>query len=356
VDRSGDIDKIRLAVISDGKPGHENQSLGIAEHIPDSDILLLRHNLRESVPEFLLRLQTRFTSNWKADPRPLLNRIFPREEIEQLVSHKPEAVIAAGTLSAAPCLLAGALTGAKTCICMKPSMLRLSKFDLAVVPEHDNPPDTSKIVRTKAAPNRVSPERLSDEWEVWKGELPGDGNVISWVIGGPSASAGFDSSRVLDALEKSLEWAEKNNVQVWLSTARRTPESLEESILKLSETRRSLTWTLLWHRDQRNPLYAMFHRSKLAIVTSDSVSMIAEAASAGMGPVVLRAGEKSTGQITKQDRMVDKIVSAGYGTRADPSDNLVEILSGMLTRDTEFPCLDDTSKAADRLLQIIGRR
>jgi mitochondrial fission protein ELM1 len=353
VDKSGDISKIPLTVISDGKPGHENQSLGIAEHIQDSDILLLRHHLKESLPEFILRLQIRLSGKWMKDPHPLLDRIFAQEEIQHLVSHHPRAIIAAGTLSAVPCLLAGALTGAKTCICMKPSMLSLSMFDLAVVPEHDDPPDATNILRTIAAPNRVSSKRLADEWEAWKSEMPDNGNVISWVIGGPSASAGFDESRVLYALHKSLEWAEKNNVKVWLSTARRTPESLEDSISKLSDSRRALTWTLLWHRDHRNPLYAMFQKSKLAIVTSDSVSMIAEAASAGVGPIVFRAGEK--GAVTKQDRMVDNLMSAGYGALADNADELISTLSDMLRWNEELPRLDDTVKAADRLLRLINQ-
>lgn len=353
---TGRNNKTRIAVVSDGKPGHENQSLGIAEHIPDARILLLRHNLKESFSEVFLRLQICFLGRYRTDPVRLLERIFTRDDIERLVNHHPHAVIAAGTLSAGPCLLAGVLTGAKTCICMKPSMFSLSMFDIAVVPEHDNPPDAPNIVRTIAAPNRVSPKRLSSEYEDWQEELPSGENVISWIIGGPSASAGFDESRVLDALGQSLEWAEANRWQVWLSTARRTPESLEDSILKLTESHPALTWTLLWHRDRCNPLYAMFHQSKLAVVTSDSVSMIAEAASAGVGPVVFRAGEKSSGRKTKQDRMVDKLIASGYGSRAESPDDLIETLSKILSKESGFPRLNDTQKAAQRLLEIIEHK
>ncbi len=344
---------IPVAVISDGKPGHENQSLGIAEHIPDANILVLRHSLKESIPEAWLRFQVRFSSRSRANPKRLLLRVFTKDGLEKLTDHSPVAVIAAGTLSAGPCVLAGALTGAKTCICMKPSMFPLSMFDLAVVPAHDNPPDAPNTIKTLAAPNRVSPLMLSTEWTKWREELPGDTDVISWVIGGPSSSADFDEQHILSALISSLEWASKSNRRVWLSTARRTPVSLEDRIAALPERYQSLSWMLLWHRDQRNPLYAMFHRSRIAIVTSDSVSMIAEAASAGKGPIVCQAGPKHQPKKTKQDRMVDRLIEAGYGTRSTSEQELVGTLDHLLSTNTEFPRLDDTEKAANRLLDLI---
>jgi mitochondrial fission protein ELM1 len=351
-----DTARIPIAVTSDGKPGHENQSLGIAEHIPAADVLLFRHNLGESLSEAIFRMRVRFGRLNKAVARGLLEEVFSGDDLDRLVKHQPRAVIAAGTLSAAPCILAGALTGAKTCICMKPSFLPLSMFDLAVVPAHDNPPDDPRILKTLAAPNRVSPERLSDEADRWWDELPPGEKVISWVIGGPSASATFDELHVLGGLLETLVWARNNGWQVWLSTARRTPESLENGIAEIARGYPALTWMLLWHRDRRNPLYAMFFRSRLAIVTSDSVSMIAEAASAGKGPLVFQASGTPGSSRTKQDRMVDGLIDAGYGSRASTPEALIDLLDNAIKSDIQFPILDDTRKAAERLLQVIEVR
>lgn len=346
--------KIPIVVISDGKPGHENQSLGIAERLPNPDILLLKHNLKESFYEGLLRFQIRFLGSPKKNPGKFLMKIFSESDIGKLKNHNPKAIIGAGTLSAGPCLAAGYLTGAATCVCMKPSFLPLDLFDLAVVPAHDNPPDRPNILVTLAAPNRVSPERLETEFEKWSGELPKDNRkVISWIVGGPSSSAGFDERHVLKGLGSTLYWCEKNGWAVWLSTARRTPVSLENEIEKLNEKFRSLSWMLLWHKDERNPLYAMFYRSRLAIVTSDSVSMIAEAASAGRGPIVYQATEGGKRRKSKQDRMVDRLLQAGYGSRASSADDLPGTLDDMSSRDANFPALDDTQKAAKRLLELL---
>ena len=352
---NGSTQRLPVAVISDGKPGHENQSLGIAERLPDADILLMRHELRESFSEVWNRMRSGLILRISPEgARRLLGRVYGDSEIERLTSHQPKAIIAAGTLSAGPCLLAGTLTGAKTCVCMKPSMVPLSRFDLAVVPSHDNPPDSPNILRTLAAPNRVSPSFLDEESGKWADELPeGDSPVLSWIIGGPSSSAQFDGGHILSGLTATLEWARDKNWRVWLSTARRTPESLEDRIAQLAETHSALEWLLLWHRDRRNPLYAMFHRSKIAIVTSDSVSMIAEAASARCGPVVYQASEVAGVRKSKQDRMVDGLLETGYGERAGSAEELVDQLVKLIDEGKEFPILDDTGKAAGRLMQAI---
>ena len=84
--------------------------------------------------------------------------------------------------------------------------------------------------------------------------------------------------------------------------------------------------------------------------------MIAEAASAGKGPIVYRASVsgKKKGNVTKQDRMVERLIAEGYGMRADDPDELTAQLSMVVKRQEEFPRLDDTSRAAERLVRIIS--
>jgi len=348
--------KIPIAVISDGKPGHENQCMGIAEHIPGSEIILLRHKLKESLPEALFRLRLRVLGSTQNAAGGMLRFAFEEGEIHRLKKHKPMAIISAGTLSAGLNYLAGKLTGAKTCVIMQPSMLPLDMFDLAIIPEHDNPIDSVKIFKTLAAPNRVSPEFLSEEADKWWDELPSGDKVISWVIGGPSGSADFNEKHVLGGLLETLVWAGQRGWQVWLSTARRTPETLEEAISKIMKGYPSLTFALLWHGDRRNPLYAMFERSKVAVVTSDSVSMIAEAASAGKGPVVYGASEsgRKKSNPTKQDRMVETLMKSGYGLRVNNPEELTSELSRLVKGRENLNRLDDTNKAAERIIKLLN--
>jgi len=48
-------DNIHVLIISDDKPGHQNQSLGIVEKLPGAKALLFKHGLKEGLREGLLR-------------------------------------------------------------------------------------------------------------------------------------------------------------------------------------------------------------------------------------------------------------------------------------------------------------
>jgi hypothetical protein len=81
--------------------------------------------------------------------------------------------------------------------------------------------------------------------------------------------------------------------------------------------------------------------------------MIAEAASAGKGPLVYQASENGGRKKSKQDRMVDGLLEAGYGLRAGDADKLTSILDGLNSKEVKFKSLDDTQKAAERLQELI---
>ncbi|HEX9746340.1 MAG TPA: ELM1/GtrOC1 family putative glycosyltransferase [bacterium] len=348
-----DIKPIKVTIISDGKPGHENQSLGIAERLPESNIMILRHSLRIGPEELFLRFKSIFPGNQSESKLVReLNQVFGNDKVQELLDFMPDVVISTGTFSAAPCLLAGKLTGAKTCACMTPSLVPVNKFDLAVIPVHDNPPDKPNVITTNSAPNRVTDEFMRNEWEKWKEQIPSDGNFISWVIGGPSSSVGFDSDKVINALEATFDWAEENQYWILLSTARRTPVALENKISGYINKVHALRWTLIWHMENKNPLYAMFHISDAAIVTSDSVSMISEASSAGCGPLIFQS-EKTNAGTSKQNRMITNMLDKGYGRLVPDDKKLVLALKQYKSSGFEWRRLDETTGVAGKLLEII---
>jgi hypothetical protein len=81
--------------------------------------------------------------------------------------------------------------------------------------------------------------------------------------------------------------------------------------------------------------------------------MIAESATAGKGPLVFRASKTCGCNVTKQDRMVEGLFKAGYGSLAGDPESLNGILIKMLSGESNFPVLDDTQRAAGKLLELI---
>ncbi len=144
---------------------------------------------------------------------------------------------------------------------MKPS-LPLGAFDLCLVPAHDFqiPPQRGNLILTQGALNRVTPPTVAAR----------SGGLI--LIGGPSATHGWDEQGLLAALQKisaSGDWQ--------LTDSRRTPAGF------IQELKKQLPGIEIFPHQETRPewLPAKLARAAEVWVTEDSVSMIYEALSSG---------------------------------------------------------------------------
>lgn len=257
--------------ICDGKPGHENQSLGLAEAILRR-VAGSEHRISvEGLGGVIRRIRAVVAAS-AGLPRP--------------------AVILAAGHAAHPALLWLARKHrAKSVVLMKPS-LPLSWFDLCIAPEHDFPQGSrrSNLILTCGAINRVTSS---------SGEK--SGKLI--LIGGPSKIHGWDGPGLLEMLAKATDrggWE--------LTDSRRTPQGF------LDEVREKLPGvTAISHRD--TPPGWVPERlvaAKEAWVTEDSVSMIYEAITSGARVGLLPVPRLSSA--SRVLRGVDGMVAEGYLT------------------------------------------
>ena len=229
---------LQILVLSDGKPGHENQSLGLAGA--------------------MARLRPAAVRTLRLDPQKgTLGKI--REALGD-AGAKPHFVIAAGHSTNLPLLLAARKYGAHSICLMKPG-LPMSWFGTCVVPEHDftAPPAASNIITSKGALNRVVP-----------GQGERSGKLL--LIGGPSRTHGWDG----EALVRRI--AEVAADGGWeLADSRRTPAdflpALEKAVPGITVHRHGET--------QPGWLAGRLSAAEMAWVTEDSVSMVYEALSGG---------------------------------------------------------------------------
>lgn len=231
---------LQLWVISDGKPGHENQSLGLADalarRVAAETHSIPLHGCRGFAAKMRRALET--------------SRTLP----------KPSLVLGAGHSTHPALLLLARKFDAPCVVLMKPS-LPVSWFDLCIAPEHDFPNgcDRPDVVLTRGALSRVVP-----------GGGERSGKLI--LIGGPSKTHGWDSAAIIDMLVPATDrggWT--------LSDSRRTPEDF------LGMARRELPGVeVLSHRDTPPGWVAGKLRDAREVwVTEDSVSMVYEALAGG---------------------------------------------------------------------------
>lgn len=230
---------LQLLIISDGKPGHENQSLGLAEamarHTP-AEIHVIRIDPTDS---FLQRI---------------------RKALEESVTlPKPDYVISAGHRTHFPLLRVTRTLKARSIVLMKPGV-PASWFSLCIAPEHDfkKPPKSGNVILSKGALNRVVP--TSD---------PKSGKLL--LIGGPSKTHGFDKQALITQIRSiaSDGWQ--------AADSRRTPVSF------LTDLQNEIPGLEIFPHQDTQPGWLAGKLSALeeVWVTEDSVSMIYEALTGG---------------------------------------------------------------------------
>jgi len=242
-------------VISDGKPGHLNQSLGLAE------ALRTRH------PH--LTIVKKPSLGWWAALCCLFKRLA-----------KPVLIIGAGHGTHLSLIALRRATRAPVVVMMTPS-LPLAWFDLCLIPAHDEPVKQDNVVETRGAINRmvgVSPH-----------EKRRHGMIL---VGGPSEHFHWHSQGVLAQINGLVsaggEW--------WLTTSRRTPDDFLPAL-----RRRGLSNLTIVPFEDTGPewLGTELPRAGQCWVTPDSVSMVYEAMTAGCAVGVFDLKAKKPGRVVR---------------------------------------------------------
>ena len=232
--------KLQLLVISDGKPGHENQSLGLAEAMARLQPVGISVVKLDSEKGFFGRIRSAVKS--AAD--------FPA----------PDFVIATGHATHVPLLWISRKYGAPSILLMKPS-LPLSWFGWCIAPEHDFPlpPSATNIILSKGALNRVTAGT-----GMRKGKL--------FLIGGPSKTHGYDEVGLVSEIRRI-----SGNGDWQLADSRRTPASF------LPTVRKEIPEMEIFPHQETQPGWLAGKLAELEEihVTEDSVSMIYEALTGG---------------------------------------------------------------------------
>ena len=261
-------------IISDGKPGHYNQSLGLAQALQRRKLDITIEHLAP-----LTKIQGLFA---------LLRGLFPGSESLS----KPDFILAAGHATHLSLLAAGRAIKAKTVVLMRPS-LPLSWFDYCLIPQHDNPPERKNIIATCGALNVMRAEARQR-------------NTGILLIGGPSAHFGWNQESLLaqvnTLVKEPREWL--------LTTSRRTPKETVEALMMLKADNLSV---VPFEQTAPGWLSENLPGKEVCWVTADSVSMVFEALTSGCKTGILPVPEiKQTRVVRGQKRLVEQQLVGHY--------------------------------------------
>lgn len=272
-----------IRVISDGRPGHENQSIGLAQ------ALARRTGARVEV----VRL-------------PAEGGLWRKcGAAKQDDGNRPQLIIGAGHRTHIPLLAAAWRFQAKSVVIMKPS-LPFCLFDVCVVPRHDlsRPGEARKgVLATRGALNRIGEEPAAKT----------DTGLI--LIGGPSKHHGWDGTplpvavREIVSARPELAWT--------VADSRRTPEGF------LGQVNDCGAAVVPHQETEPGWLPRVLGAAREVWVTEDSVSMIFEALTArarvGLLPMPVRNPSARTVKAV-HDLLTDGYVRTLADWRANPEE------------------------------------
>ncbi|MFP8968614.1 ELM1/GtrOC1 family putative glycosyltransferase [Pokkaliibacter sp. CJK22405] len=245
-----------LCIVSDGKPGHLNQSLGLA-----AALKALRPSLEITEVSPLSRGQQ--VRCWLGKTQPLVTR--------------PALILGAGHRTHSTVLALRHSYGVPGIVLMSPS-LPYRFFDLCLVPEHDQPPARENVVTTQGMINRMHAGTKD----------PHSGLIL---VGGPSKECDWDETALLSQITALLEQPHAEPVNWQVATSRRTPQTTVDALTALGCS------LVLPEEVDRDWLPATLARTTLCWVSEDSASMVFEALTAGCRVGVFSVPRKRQGRV-----------------------------------------------------------
>jgi uncharacterized protein len=238
-------------VVTDGKPGMENQCLGLAEAV----------GARTSVKRIKVATPWRWLSPW-----PVL---APLSAVDPPLGLPwPQLLIASGRQSIGPALRVKAAANCFTVQIQDPVAAR-DRFDLIVPPRHDKLSGPN-VLPTRGALHRVTPARLQAEAEIWRASLAHLPRPLVAVLIGGANSAYRLGPAEMTSLAAQLRGL---GAGLAITPSRRTDPKAVEALKQGLEGAAAM----IWDGTSENPYFGYLGLADHVLVTCDSVSMTSEA-------------------------------------------------------------------------------
>ena len=308
---------LNVWAVTEGHIGTENQARGVAEAlIGDGPGAIV-------VKRIALRAPWRWMppALW---PAPLM---AVASDSDPLAPPWPDVLISCGRRAAAPNLaVQKRSSGATFSVHIQRPYMPSDRFDLVVVPRHDNLHGANVHI-TRAAVHRITPERLMRGRRAAGLRTDPARHAVTVLIGGSNNRHRFTEAVAARLGDRLAALCRRRPIDLRLTPSRRT----HPAIVRILAGKLAGTGAEIWDGSGDNPYFAWLAIADTVVVTWDSVSMTSEALATGKPVYVLPLEGRS--------RRIDRF-QAGL-----QEDGYTRVFDGELDRWTYEPP-DDTAAAA----------
>ena len=343
-----------VLVLSDGRAGHLNQGMAVAEMVEEAlgsrlktrgikerpivKIRVAEIRFKNAFARMLLDACSLFVGSRCQGCLRCFKFLLKKESFDKIKNQYADIVISCGASTVGAGTFLKYENNAKSAVIMKPGMGRSRKTDLVILPRHDAPKKIrSNMIITEAAPNRIQ-----------SGHKKGGG--LGLLIGGDAKNFKLKKEEIEKVINGALKIAEEMNQDIFVTTSRRTSSEIDSLLKnKLVNHRCCKLLVIAKETNPEGTVQKILDSSDVVIVSPESISMVSEAASSGKYVVVFKAGSMPQG---KYEKSIVDLQSRGYIKSASP-DETYNTLRYLLT---EKPCIkkiEDREKITKRLEVII---
>ena len=292
-----------ITILSDGKTGHLRQSQTVAKMIEKA----LGERKITAVTQITdIIFKNKFYARSFSVISTLLHPIFyqgrleslkwflTKESFQHIAAMKTNFIISCGSSIAGVNNLFSRDSNAKSIVILKPGLLSYNRFDLVVLPQHDQPRRTNyknHFAITNAAPNLVAPEYLREQSEALLNRYShlkdNHKPKIGLLIGGDAKTVYLAERQIKLLIRQIKEVLGEVGMDILIATSRRTPGHIEHLLHR--EFKKHPSCPLLILANQENVSEAVggiLGLSDMIIVSGDSISMVSEAACSGKNTIV----------------------------------------------------------------------
>ena len=352
---------MKVVVLSDKKPGHFKQSLGIIQNIPDCESEWIDIVFKSKWRDNGLRA---FMCMFGGMPLPtslihvLLRRCLDTSSYNSLdLLQEADLVLSTGSSVASVNLLLGKLLNAKTVTCLCPSPIGVRYFNLAILPmlywkKKKNRPTVCKTI---GIPNPISVEVLDSERSILQNVLKlKHQKRIGLLIGGTDKHETISLADATELYNTCKRLATSHRLQFLLTTSRRTPPEVTRFLMLNFEKEE---WCPIFVTPDTvseidDPYQAILALSDILIVSADSFSMVCEAASSGRNVIVLEFTHKTTHRLPKRYNTYYYMEENGFLTLIK-MEELQDAITHSFGSDSSINRLQDADKAVTAILEMM---
>lgn len=336
-----------ITILSDGKAGHFRQSEAVAKALESqlkennftATTQLVEIRFKNPLTKLGLSLSGILSADYLCHGCLMCLKYFlDRDSCANACRVRSDFIISCGSSLAALNLLLARETKAKSICVLKPGILSVKKFDVVIMPQHDNPAPKKNVFITSGTPNLVDTAYLQEKRVAILKQFPDLASAktkIGILIGG-NTKKDILSKEVLGILLDAVKGrSEEGDLEVLVTTSRRTPTELEAMVkAKFSTFPRCKLQIIANEKNIPEAVGGILALSKILIVSEDSISMISEAAASGNTVIVLRFKPPELKPADRHDRFLKELSDRKHiilANAAEISQRIDDVLKGKIS-------------------------